>query len=370
MSCRMLECHRIRLNGSVMKLDHDKDTSPGATFYYCSIHHVYHCVAVRAHRRLPQPPCGECAWLFFKFPKEAAKHPESDITATVGPSDIPAIATTVTSSHRGLYDRLSDFQNNSTINAGSGTMPSDRNDRPLLTIEEILDNLNERARNHRNTSQSDYWNHSHADGDVIMQDVTSPSEQHDHLSTIPADRIVHLPIRRRRDGSRSDFLQFIPYDNPAVFDVQPAQWHHVSRGVYLFKYTDYRGWPAVQPVADEHRIKAYFKPLDIIEANRGCDRVLIEARWWCCWAQGITYLEPELRWVLTLIFDLIGFLIKQQWDATRNSMIKGARDSVLKQLFWEGRSYLHSLMAVVNDMKEGFGIENLTVPQLPSIVEA
>ncbi|KAI2780275.1 hypothetical protein F4815DRAFT_470718 [Daldinia loculata] len=203
-----------------------------------------------------------------------------------------------------------------------------------------------------------------------MQDVTSPSEQqHNYLSTIPAGRIVHLPIRRRCDGSRSDFLQFIPYDNPAVFDVQPAQWHHVRRGVFLFRYTDYRGWPAVQPAADERRIKAYFKPLDAIEGAGGCDRVLIEARWWCCWAQGITSLEPELRWVLTLIFDLIGFLIEKQWNATRNSIIKGARDSVLKQLFWEGRSYLHSLMAIVKDMKEGFGIENLTVPQLPGIME-
>ncbi|KAI0850021.1 hypothetical protein F5Y00DRAFT_268787 [Daldinia vernicosa] len=332
MSCRMPECHRIRLNGLAMKLDHDKDTSPGATFYYCSIHHVYHCVAVRAHRRLPQPLCGECAWLFFKFPKEAAKHPESDITATFGPSDMPDIATAATFSRRGVYDLLLDSQNNTTINNGSVAMPLDRNKRPLLTIEEILDHLNERARNCCNTSQSNNWKHFHADGDVIMQDVTSPSEQHSHLSTIPTGKIVHLPIRRSRDGSRSDFLQFIPYDNPAVFNVQPAQWHRVRRGVFLFRYTDYRGWPA-----------------------------------WCCWAQGITYLEPEIRWVLTLIFDLIGFLIEKQWNAARNSITKGARDSVLKQLFWEGRSYLHSLMAIVKDMKEGFGVENLTVPQLLGI---
>lgn len=175
MSCRMPECHRIRLNGSVMKLDHDKDTSPGATFYYCSIHHVYHCVAVRAHRRLPQPLCGECAWLFFKFPKEAAKHPESDITATVGPGDIPAIATATTFCRRDVYDRLFDFQNSTTINTGSVAMPLDRNKRPLLTIEEILDNLNERARNYHNTSQSNNWKHVRQATDITRNPIKASS---------------------------------------------------------------------------------------------------------------------------------------------------------------------------------------------------
>ncbi|KAI1803892.1 hypothetical protein F4811DRAFT_571634 [Daldinia bambusicola] len=378
MSCRMPECHHISPNGSVKKLDHDKDTSPGATFYYCSIHHVYHCVAVRAHRRLPQPLCGECAWLFFKFPKEAAKHPESDITATAGPSDIPSIAASSSFSRRDLYDSLLSFQSSTTIDTSAVTIPSDSIKRPLLTIQEervrqypdVVGSSRRAPRRVREYSGSDGYDTCmvDVDGDIIMQDATSSSEHRSILPTIPADRTVYLPIRRSRNGSRTDFLQFIPYDNPAVFDVQPAQWHRIRRGVFLFRYTDYRGWPAIQPVADERRIKAYFKPLDVIEGDGCCDRALIEARWWCCWAQGTTYLEPELRWVLTLIFDLIGFFIEKQRNATRYSIISGARDIALERLFWEGRSYLHSLIAIVNDMKEGFGIENLATPQLPQII--
>lgn len=87
MSCRMPECHRIRPNGSRSKLNHDKDSRPGSAFYYCSIHRVYHYITIKFHRRLPQPLCGECAWLFYNFPKEAAKYPDSDIRATAGPSD-------------------------------------------------------------------------------------------------------------------------------------------------------------------------------------------------------------------------------------------------------------------------------------------
>ncbi|KAI1104002.1 hypothetical protein F4804DRAFT_332691 [Jackrogersella minutella] len=87
MSCRMPECHFVRPNGSRSTLDHDKNTAPGVSFYYCSIHRVYHCIAVKTHRRLPQPLCGECAWLFFAFPKEAAKYKDSDIPATTGPDD-------------------------------------------------------------------------------------------------------------------------------------------------------------------------------------------------------------------------------------------------------------------------------------------
>ncbi|KAI8966073.1 hypothetical protein F5Y11DRAFT_211309 [Daldinia sp. FL1419] len=202
-----------------------------------------------------------------------------------------------------------------------------------------------------------------------MQDPTSPSGKHSHLSAIPPRKIVHLPIQRCREGSRTDFLQFIPYDNPAVFDVQPVQWHRVRRGVFLFRYTDYKGWPAIQPVASERRIKTYFKPLDAIEGDGGCDRALIEARWWCCYAQGITYLEPELRWALTLIFDLIGFFIESQRNAAK-ALIKGEVGSLdLEELLWAGRSYLHSMIAIMNDMKEGFGIDNLAIPQLPWIME-
>lgn len=80
-------CYHVRKDGSRTKLDHDKNTNPGTTFYYCTIHHVYHCIVAKSHRRLQQPYCGECAWLFFKFPKEAAKNPACDIPAFEGPGN-------------------------------------------------------------------------------------------------------------------------------------------------------------------------------------------------------------------------------------------------------------------------------------------
>ncbi|KAI1408572.1 hypothetical protein F5Y13DRAFT_204731 [Hypoxylon sp. FL1857] len=228
-----------------------------------------------------------------------------------------------------------------------------------------------------------------------MEDAASPStsaldqqQQHNprrHPQSPthrPASTIVHLPIRRRSH----DFLQqFVPYDNPAVFDVRPAQWHRRQESVFLFRYTDFRGWPAVQPAADEHIIKAYLRPLTRDdERDAACDPLLLDARWWCCWAQGFTHLEPELRWVLTLVFDLVGVVIAKQKAAA--AAVTAAKGSVpvggggggedvgmgvdmepdrAKLLFWEGRYYLHNLMGVVRDMKEAFGIDNLWVPRLP-----
>ncbi|KAI8966074.1 hypothetical protein F5Y11DRAFT_343765 [Daldinia sp. FL1419] len=175
MSCRMPKCHLVRPNGSAIKLDHDKDTSPGATFYYCSIHHVYHCVAVKAHRRLPQPLCGECAWLFFKFPKEAAKHPESDITATAGPGNVSTVATESPFGRTGAYDPLFDFENSTATNTATTTTPLDRNKRPLLAMKEILDSLSERARNYRNMSQLNNWKRVHQDPEITNSGARAPS---------------------------------------------------------------------------------------------------------------------------------------------------------------------------------------------------
>ncbi|KAI5867602.1 hypothetical protein GGS23DRAFT_592905 [Durotheca rogersii] len=79
MSCRMPLCYHVRPDGTRAKLDHEKDTVPGTAFYFCSIHRVYHCIVPKSHRRVQQPDCGECAWLLFAFPKEAAKYPDSDI---------------------------------------------------------------------------------------------------------------------------------------------------------------------------------------------------------------------------------------------------------------------------------------------------
>ncbi|KAI1408571.1 hypothetical protein F5Y13DRAFT_194236 [Hypoxylon sp. FL1857] len=117
MACRMPECHHIRPNGSRSKLNHDKDSRPGAAFYYCSIHRVYHCITVKYHRRLPQPLCGECAWLFYNFPKEATN---------------------------GVYEQPSGRE--ISMIGVTDTMTPARSTRPLPTIEETLDNLTGRVR--------------------------------------------------------------------------------------------------------------------------------------------------------------------------------------------------------------------------------
>ncbi|KAI0835387.1 hypothetical protein F5Y06DRAFT_299532 [Hypoxylon sp. FL0890] len=212
-----------------------------------------------------------------------------------------------------------------------------------------------------------------------MEDVPSRSPLDPHndrypspSTNLPVTNVVHVPIHR----SRHDFLrQFVPYDDPVVFDVRPAQWHRHQKSVFLFRYTDFRGWPAVQPAANEEVIKAYLGPLAREDERSGaCDKLLLEARWWSCWAQGFTYLEPELRWVLTLVFDLVGVIIaKQKAAAARVSgtMRRGDVDmganmepDDMTLLFWEGRYYLHNLMGVIMDMKEQFGIDNLKLPRL------
>ncbi|KAI2466761.1 hypothetical protein F4781DRAFT_338611 [Annulohypoxylon bovei var. microspora] len=184
--------------------------------------------------------------------------------------------------------------------------------------------------------------------------------------------IVQVPIR----VCASAFLQqFVPYENPAVFDVRPAQWHRWHQGVFFFRYTDFRGWPAVQPSAIERRIRNYFRPLVEEEERFGAvDGLLLDARSWCCWVQGFTYLEPELRWVLTLIFDLVNVVIAKQKAVAMRMPVTSGGDVDMEagddpgKLFWEGRYYLHNLIAVVRDMKEAFGVPNLTIPRLPWLI--
>ncbi|KAI0883713.1 uncharacterized protein GGS22DRAFT_165887 [Annulohypoxylon maeteangense] len=198
-----------------------------------------------------------------------------------------------------------------------------------------------------------------------MEDAPSDSRT---PSPLPYN-FVHVPIRAIHDA----FLQhFVPYDNPAVFEVRPIHWHRKHEGIFLFRYTDFRGWPAVQPAATERRIRNYFRPLVYEEQRCGAvDTLLLDARAWSCWAQGFTHLEPELRWVLTLIFDLIGIIIaKQMATGTRIPVTPGGNvdmeaDDQSGKLFWEGRYYLHNLMAVVKEMKTTFGVPNLTIPRLP-----
>ncbi|KAL7621104.1 hypothetical protein AAE478_008417 [Parahypoxylon ruwenzoriense] len=332
MSCCMPMCHHAPRDGARTKLNHDKNTNPGTTFYYCSMHRVYHCIAQKEHRRLQQPSCGECAWLFFNFPKEAAKYPNSDIPAIDARHPDDPLRKSAAGCKTGHDCAFEDGGKSLGVSCTALA-----NKVPPPALEETLNNLSERihrrgkARSNSGDKRGSGSDQSgarlmemhgvvvevDADGDVIMQEaphreprlvVTPPPTP--APTPIPSPTIVQLPIRRR--NWEDSFLQFIPYDNPAVFDVRPWQWHPKLSNIFLFRYTDFNGRPAVQPAADERHIRAYFEPLVSEEERAGCDRLLLEARWWCCYVQGFTHLEPELRWVLTLIFDLVGVVIEKQ----------------------------------------------------------
>ncbi|OTB02895.1 hypothetical protein M426DRAFT_190504 [Hypoxylon sp. CI-4A] len=163
MTCRMSECCHIRPNGVRSKLNHDKTTSPGASFYYCSIHSVYHCVSPKPHRRLPQPVCGECAWLFFRFPKEAIGHPDSDILATTGPNDGAETAPW----HEDTLGSYFDLQPDLTTSILSDTEPMTGIKRPLPTIQATLDTLNERVRSNNRAAPKGSRRHRHRHSDSI-----------------------------------------------------------------------------------------------------------------------------------------------------------------------------------------------------------
>lgn len=148
----MPNCYLIRPNGTSQKVDHDKDTSPGNIFYYCSLHRVYHCVAAKFHRRLPQPTCGECAWLFFQFPKEATKYPESDIPAFASSEDEEmAVEAPFFHGHDFGYEygataNVQDFGGDMGLHGNMPVSP---------TIEETLDALAHRARQSDKTQDGD-----------------------------------------------------------------------------------------------------------------------------------------------------------------------------------------------------------------------
>ncbi|KAI1779280.1 hypothetical protein F4818DRAFT_403950 [Hypoxylon cercidicola] len=219
----------------------------------------------------------------------------------------------------------------------------------------------------------------------------------------PAGSIVRLPIRQRQrhqqsrgasSGDEDDDLS--EWLSAAAAAVRPLAWHRKLQGVYLFRYTDFLGRPAVQPAAREPHIRAYFGPAEEEEeeeddqdrdregeaGGRSCDAVLLEARRWCCWAQGFHLPEREMRWVLTLVFDLVNVLIARQkaavkevgWrtggypycgnggDAGYGIGAGAGADMGPAELFWLGRYYLFHLINIVADMKDEFGIENLSIP--------
>ncbi|KAI4866186.1 hypothetical protein F4820DRAFT_447313 [Hypoxylon rubiginosum] len=144
MSCSLLGCHVVRKDGSRCELDHDKaTTTPGTAFYYCSVHRVYHCVEPRPHRRQPQPPCGECAWLFFRFPSEAAKYPGSDVSAPVaGPTEGDDVDVAMASGWDDGGGSPASGRDDPSSAGGSATAGQD----PLSVLAEIIDHLDDRVR--------------------------------------------------------------------------------------------------------------------------------------------------------------------------------------------------------------------------------
>ncbi|KAI1454316.1 hypothetical protein F4805DRAFT_460880 [Annulohypoxylon moriforme] len=153
MSCFMPECYYVHPTGSTYKLNHDKNTGPGSAFYYCSIHRIYHCVALSTHRRLPQPVCGECAWLFFQFPTEARKYPDADISATIGPDgQAMTPVSPFPRSPNGLFGQVD------TTTSDPDAMDLDGPKYLLPTTENASGNLSENGYGNDRRSRRRNWN--------------------------------------------------------------------------------------------------------------------------------------------------------------------------------------------------------------------
>ncbi|KAI1641458.1 hypothetical protein F4809DRAFT_12067 [Biscogniauxia mediterranea] len=437
MSCYS-HCHHIRPNGSRTLLDHDRSTIPGRTFYYCSIHRVYHCIQQKSYqhrRRLQQPLCGECAWLFFRFPGEAERRPASDLPAVdvTAPADVAAAPRT-----RDLSASPQDEIHRAGGNRGSGSQRSvggacESDASSFSGFDAALNDINryigrgwtissptasccssgtfysssvcgsDRTPDGSGSGSgaSERWYPERAprqdpDGDVVMSDpslgpepsagagsepeskpgaeraVPVCSSSGDNTTTTGAT--VDVPIR-----DRSSVLDFIPYDDPSTFDVRPLDFHSKYPELFMFRYTDFAGQPAVQPTSARGTIQNYFAPLDSLppcpspscanndnnkaaarEGERG-DSLLRHARWWSCWAQGFQYLEPELRWLLTLVFDFANVM------AARQALGGYGAES---PVFWRARHILHDLLGVAEDLAELYGIPNIEVPRLDWFAES
>ncbi|KAI0602740.1 hypothetical protein F4775DRAFT_600706 [Biscogniauxia sp. FL1348] len=423
MSCYSY-CHHVRLNGSRTLLDHNKNTIPGRTFYYCSIHRVYHCIQQKSHphrRRLQQPLCGECAWLFFRFPREAEKRPASDLPGcdVSAPVDVATPRTqSLSASAQDELDRLYGSVSGRSVGGACGSDESE-----LSGFETALDDItryisrgwavssppggrsspattySSSASSSSDRTSSGTWSpgrdsvvvvRQDSDGDVDMVD---PSSSEPEAKGEAAVVMVHVPIRDRKS-----VLESIPYEDPSVFDVRPLGFHVKYPELFMFRYTDFAGQTAVQPTAGRDIIRAYFAPLDhhhhyyysapypssssppfhpsppwsctttststratAREEMAAADSLLRTAREWCCWAQGFQMLEPEVRWLLTLVFDFANLMVARQTLGAY-----GAESP----LFWRARYVLHGLICAAEDLAELYDIPNLDVPRLDWFAEA
>ncbi|KAI1494577.1 hypothetical protein F5X96DRAFT_526900 [Biscogniauxia mediterranea] len=445
MSCYSY-CHHIRPNGSRTLLDHDRNTMPGRTFYYCSIHRVYHCIQQKSyqHRRhLQQPLCGECAWLFFRFPGEAERRPASDLPAfdDTALADVAAAPRTrdLSASPQGEIHRAGGNRGSGSQRSVGGACESD--DSSVSGFEAALNDINryisrgwiissptgsfssgtsysssvcgsDRTPNGSasGSGASERWFPERAprqdpDGDVVMADPSlgpassagagsepeaeravpvCSSGGNSTTTTATAGVMVDVPI-----CDRTSVLDFIPYDDPSTFDVRPLDFHAKYPELFMFRYTDFAGQPAVQPTSAQGTIQAYFAPLDsdsllpaacpsspssCANSNKAAttaregrkeeervDSLLLHARWWSCWAQGFQHLEPELRWLLTLVFDFANVM------AARQALGGYGAES---PVFWRARHVLHDLLGVAEDLAELYGIPNIEVPRLDWFAES
>ncbi|RYP64935.1 hypothetical protein DL769_006491 [Monosporascus sp. CRB-8-3] len=223
-----------------------------AEFHYCTIHRVLHCIlrtkATRAryrsqdrhhnrprHHGVPERPAeGECAWLFFS-PREAVQYRVHDRPGPLPRND----------SSDALAISLAQLN---LANAESESQPSNSTERPARA---------------RGCSPA-----VHDEGDTIMLDAESAAAAGDDAD------VVRVPMCRLEDA-----LSFIPYDNPAVVDID---WDASPKftGIVLFRYTDAFGRAAVQPSGEWGRLRRYLRPLNKDESC--CDPLLRRVRVWCC----------------------------------------------------------------------------------------
>ncbi|KAH9889250.1 hypothetical protein F4778DRAFT_785799 [Xylariomycetidae sp. FL2044] len=188
--------------------------------------------------------------------------------------------------------------------------------------------------------------------DVLMRD----------RDEVEAAKMVKVPIKTRHCAA----LESIPYGDPVLYEVHLEGAHRKFENMFLFSYTDFEGQRAVQPTGSVRRLHAYFAPLSRSpeEAAGRCDSLMITARLWSCWAQGFSMLEHEIRWVLTVVFDLANTTIARQ-RACHKCLPIGAADRAAggeSVVFWEARYALHDLVRLVEALKEEFGVTDLTIP--------
>jgi hypothetical protein len=285
-------CYRILHDGSRRALSHDSCQSHGGySFYYCSIHRVYHCMKHDHGPGAPHFRCGECAWLFF-LPFEARKRPRRDapenlaIDSMASPDwmDAPS-QSPVAHDHRAHSHPQHDLSSAAALEE----TPEDPN--PVDTSQPILEGTSNGHAVRSLSSLRDLtdWRASAPDtGDHPLYRGNNDNQLDGQGNTVMLDDsegnppvapgTVHVPVRHREDA-----MSWIPHDNPAIYSISYSE-HQRYKQLFVFNYIDVNGVPAVHPASDMETLQVYFAPL--LHDERHCDLVLRQARLWSCYAQG------------------------------------------------------------------------------------